>query len=392
MNPYKRNIKLDYIHIFLRNLNVTHGVWLIYLAAKGFSFFEIGVFESIFHIASLTMEVPTGMIADVFGRKISRVLGVVTYFFYILLLLIGTNAFVIGIGFFLCGLAYTFESGSGEALVYDSLIKTQEQDKYMKIQGIKEILFQLSSTIALFIGGYIAIIKLELNFIIMFFVFTVALIPILLMKETLQKNLEDHRTFKQLMYDQYINSTKTVFSNKKLLFLIFIGALLSAPITTIFFYLQNHLEMLDYKLNIIGIILAIHSLAGGVGGYVAHKLEKKYKEKLILYIIPVFIVAMLWLLYLNQIIFIPFILLGFFDSIFYVVHNDYINRIIPSEQRATILSFSSLAFSLIMIMLFPLVGFLGDLYSLSFAFIVLSVLVSITYLALLNILRKSKLF
>lgn len=392
MNPYKKNIQLDYIHIFLRNLNVTHGIWLIYLAAKGFSFFEIGIFESIFHIASLTMEVPTGMVADIFGRKTSRILGVITYFFYILLLLVGNNALVIGIGFFLCGLAYTFESGSGEALVYDSLLQTSDQEKYMKVQGIKEILYQLSSMIALFIGGYIAIIKLELNFIVMFFVFAASLIPILLMKETLQKNSKKHKTFKRLLYDQYVNSTKTVFSNKKLLFLIIIGALLTAPITTIFFYLQNHLESLSYEINIIGIILAFHSLAGGVGGYIAHKLEKKFKEKLILYIVPLFIVGSLWLLYIDQIIFIPFILLGFFDSIFYVVHNDYINRIIPSELRATILSFDSLAFSIVMILLFPLVGFIGDLYNLSFAFMMMAILVSVSYIILLNVLRKTKLF
>ncbi|HWQ30940.1 MAG TPA: MFS transporter, partial [Negativicutes bacterium] len=47
--------------------------------------------------------------------------------------------------------------------------------------------------------------------------------------------------------------------------------------------------------------------------------------------------------------------------------SDYINKMIPSENRATILSFSSMVFSFFMIIVFPLVGMLGDLYSLGFA-------------------------
>ncbi len=392
MNKFRRNIRLDYIHTLFRNFNLTHGIWLIYLASKGFSFFEIGLFEGIFHLSSITMEVPTGMIADILGRKISRVLGVVTFILYILLLLIGNSFFVIGIAFFLCGLAYTFESGSGEALVYDSLILINEEQRYMKVMGYKEILFQLSNSIALVVGGYLAIRAMEWNFYLMFLVFAIALVPILMMRETMEKrNIEKH-DFRSEMYNQFIKSTKTVFSSKHLMFLLISGALMAAPITTLFFYLQNHLTNLEYSFIAIGWLLGVHSVVSSLGGLFAQRIEKIFREKLIIYIIPIFIVALIWLVQIESLVFISFSLLGFFDAVLYIVLNDYINRVIPSDQRATILSFGSLAFSIVMILIFPLVGFLGDTYGLPVGFLALAIIVSLSYLGLLLSLRGNNIF
>ena len=392
MNKYKRNIYLDYLHIGIRNLNVTHGIWLLYLAAKGFSIFEIGIYEGIFHISSLSMEVPTGMVADLLSRKASRIFGIFSYLIYIALILLFENPIIIGVSFFFCGLAYTFESGSGDALVYDSLIELDEQDSFMKIQGIKEIIFQVSSSIALFVGGIIAMRALELNFIVMVFVFVTALIPILLMKETPRNINKERKNFRQLVNEHFINSTKSVFSNKKLLSLIIIGALLAAPVTTIFFYFQNHLDGLDFSVSTIGWILGVHSVFGALGGYFAHVIERKFKEKLILYIIPIFIIISIFLVQFDAILYIPFALLGFMDSIFYVVLVDYINKLIPSEQRATVLSFSSLSFSVVMIVLFPIVGLVAEFSTFYIAFLALGVLVTLSYIYLLLTLRKHKVF
>jgi MFS family permease len=48
---------------------------MIYLASRGFSLLQLGVLESVFHITSFIMEVPTGAVADLWGRKASRIAG-----------------------------------------------------------------------------------------------------------------------------------------------------------------------------------------------------------------------------------------------------------------------------------------------------------------------------
>jgi len=139
-------------------------------------------------------------------------------------------------------------------------------------------------------------------------------------------------------------------------------------------------------------LLGVHSVVSSLGGLFAQRIEKIFREKLIIYIIPIFIVALIWLVQIESLVFISFSLLGFFDAVLYIVLNDYINRVIPSDQRATILSFGSLAFSIVMILIFPLVGFLGDTYGLPVGFLALAIIVSLSYLGLLLSLRGNNIF
>ena len=69
------NIKKNYVFSFLMNFRLSSGLWMIYMASRGMSLTQIGFLEGIFHVTSLTMEVPTGSIADLFGRKLSRSMG-----------------------------------------------------------------------------------------------------------------------------------------------------------------------------------------------------------------------------------------------------------------------------------------------------------------------------
>lgn len=51
---------------------------------------------------------------------------------------------------------------------------------------------------------------------------------------------------------------------------------------------------------------------------------------------------------------------GFFNSVLYPVQSDSLNQLIPSGQRATLISVNSLFFSVAMILMFPLAGMLAD--------------------------------
>jgi MFS family permease len=73
----------------------------------------------------------------------------------------------------------------------------------------------------------------------------------------------------------------------------------------------------------------------------------------------------------------------------YVAVSDYINKLIESEYRATILSFMSMAFSLCMIIFFPIIGLLGDIYSLKIAFTLISY--SFVIISIINYCNLKKL-
>ena len=75
MQQLKKNILKNYIFTFIASVGITDAIWMLYLAHRGMSLVQIGLLESLFHMTGMTMEIPTGIIADRFGRKTSRVLG-----------------------------------------------------------------------------------------------------------------------------------------------------------------------------------------------------------------------------------------------------------------------------------------------------------------------------
>ena len=153
--------------------------------------------------------------------------------------------------------------------------------------------------------------------------------------------------------------------------------------TCLFFYLQNYLKGNGYSEAIIGIIYAASSLAAALGATQTHRIEEKIKEKGMLLIVPIITVACIWGVALSKYHYVFFILLMITESFIYVSTSDYINKMIPSENRATILSFASMVFSFFMITLFPLIGVIGDKYSLNIAFKSLGALGSV--LVIINI-------
>jgi MFS family permease len=73
-------------------------------------------------------------------------------------------------------------------------------------------------------------------------------------------------------------------------------------------------------------------------------------------------------------------LLTLLESLMFVLTGDAINQLIPSQQRATLLSLQSMLFSLFMMLLFPLIGKLADWTTLAIAFVVLAALATVVLL------------
>lgn len=65
----RRQIRKLYLIDSLGGLMIAGASWVALLAARGFSTVEIGFAESVFHVASMIFEIPSGALADVIGRK-----------------------------------------------------------------------------------------------------------------------------------------------------------------------------------------------------------------------------------------------------------------------------------------------------------------------------------
>lgn len=370
----KRNIYKNYIFILLQNLDLTRGIWMIYLASKGMSLIELGFLETIFHITSFAMEVPTGAIADLFGRRTSRIFGRIFSLISVLILLFSNSFYWFAISFIFSALSYNLESGAGDALVYDSLKEIGEENQYMRVSGNKEVFYQIAGTISFLAGGYLATKNYNAAFILTIVIGSINILHALTFKEPSIGKRKAAPEKKNIFIVQLKGSIQVLKNNTKIGILIIFVEIIMAFCTCIFFYLQNYLKGTGYNEAVIGLIYAIASLLSALMATQVHKIEKKIKQKGILLFIPFITIICIWGTALSQYSFIFFILLMITEGIIYVAVSDYINKMIPSENRATILSFSSMVFSFFMITLFPLVGMIGDRYSLSTAFKYLALL------------------
>lgn len=131
----KKQLACLYTNYFFTGLRITDAVWVALLAARGFSLWEIGFAESVFHIVSLLCEVPSGMAADLLGRKKALVFGGVCVVLYNLLMAFAPNLFFICVAMGLNAFASTMFSGTTSALTYDSLKQCGKSDDYLKVSA-----------------------------------------------------------------------------------------------------------------------------------------------------------------------------------------------------------------------------------------------------------------
>lgn len=364
MRQLKKNIIKNYIFTFISSVAITDAIWMLFLAHRGMSLVQIGLLESLFHMTGMTMEIPTGIIADRFGRKTSRVLGRMMGMLSTALMLSSHSFWGFALAFVCTALGYNLESGAGDALVYDTLVELNETPRYMKIKGIQEACFQSAKIISLVIGGWIATFNYELGYSISLVINALAVISALTFKEPLQEK----KSGKTGLLTHIRDSIKVISTNHQILNYVIFLEIFSLFHTTLYFYSQNYFKSRGLSEAWIGIILAAGSLAGIIFSTRAHWFEKKFGRLKIIQASTIATLCVLFCLAFLPLKPLYFVALACIDGVLFVSFSDYINQLIPSQHRATLLSFQAMVFSMMMIILFPIFGLIASRFDFTVAF------------------------
>lgn len=386
----KANVKKNYIYFFVMNMHMTSAVWMIYLAYRGLSLFEIGIMESVYHLSSFSMEIPTGAIADLYGRKTSRILGRFFTVISLTMMILAPNVIWFGISFFFSALGNNLESGAGEALVYDSMKEIGIEDEYMKVSGRQEIIFQIARIIALIVGGYLASIDYALAFRAGIIVATISTLYGFTFTEPTIGKVEKKESAYKTFIHQIKESVGVIRKDKRIGFLIISTEIFGTLVTTVYFYIQNYMKMSGRTEFQVGIVLAIAAFGGAIFAANTYRLEKRYSFRKLLTYLPLIGSVGFITLALGGMVEISMILIFIVESVLFIIISDYINKLIPSEQRATILSFQSMAFSFFMILVFPVIGSLGDAVNLLYAFRLIAVISVALLVWMVITIRRNK--
>lgn len=144
MFKIKKQIRGLYLSLIFGNLSLT-GAWVAILAARGFRLVEIGVAETVFHITSLLFEIPSGVLADVFGRKKMLIVSAVMRLTGNIVMICSRNFYTVCLSMVFQALSYNFASGSNDALAYDSLKKVQLERYFERYVSNQLIIYAVCS-------------------------------------------------------------------------------------------------------------------------------------------------------------------------------------------------------------------------------------------------------
>jgi DHA3 family tetracycline resistance protein-like MFS transporter len=331
-------------------------VYVLYFRHYQINLFQIAMLASIFEASILIFEMPTGLVADIYGRKISVILSTIVslisgIFFILFPFLLG---FIIAE--ILSGLGETLRSGALEAWLVDSLKYEGKEDKikYAFAQGTKYKSFGNLS--GLILGGYLASLDIKLvwiPFTLMFFILCMFLISKMKTENPAEggegyknEKIISNRTFPKV--SEMIKKSLTIIKSHKLILALLLLVLFSEfSLETISQYWQVHFsENLSIKTQYFGWILAVSSVMVILLIDKVTRLSEKFKHEVsslvvleTLFLLSLLVIALtfspIW-----AVIF--FILLQSFASFKEPIFLDLYNKHISSEQRATLLSFQSL--------------------------------------------------
>lgn len=361
-NSINRQLGLLYISNFMFNISIAGAAWVLLLVSDGYSLVRVGFAETVFHITSLIAEIPSGMFADVFGRKKSLILSCVMSMLSALVrgFVPGFAAVCVSVGF--SALSYNFISGSDSAIAYDTLLEAGQTDRYDRYISTQTAVYRISNGIATLFAGAAVIMGNRNAQILSLAISAVNMVFLLFLRENKVILKKAGDSLGKRIKDVYKGSFSFLKGNKKVAGLIFRNALVGGIDVLLLFFLQAKLPMTGIPDWTLGPLLFIMSMGGILGALAARKVKKVTLGKLFIFCITLALLGLIseftgvWYLMTAG---------GFFtafaDDLIQIRSDIALNRIVPAEQRATLISVNSFCFSVLMIFMSPLAGFIFSL-------------------------------
>ena len=154
---FRRNIPVFYVFNFAAGFFIWLPIWILYLLeTRGLSLTQVALMEGVFWITVIITEVPTGAIADRFGRRISLALGGFGFTIASIVFALADTFAILLVSYLLMATALTLFTGSGPALVFDTLRHLRRTREFERVLGRSEAVMAFSLLTATLLGGPLA--------------------------------------------------------------------------------------------------------------------------------------------------------------------------------------------------------------------------------------------
>lgn len=356
MLDLKRQIRLLYAITALGSLQFAGACWAALLAARGFTLTQIGLAETVFHFASFLFEVPSGVLADVFGRRRSMIASQCMSAVAAAAMLFSDSMGDVCIGMALSALGYNFASGSREALAYESLKVCGRQAAYEQFAVNDATIWRAGVALATLCAGAALWMGPRAAYGVDLTLALLGLWPALRLQEP-ENSRFSAGSVAQRIGSAVQESAAFLVHSPKVMRLMLGNAAVGSAATMLLYLLQARLPALGLPAGWLGPVLFLLGLSSTLGLQITRFTGRLSYRALALLcgsgvLLGILLASASWL---------PAALAGGFlagmlDDLLDVRSDVVLNEMVPSCQRATLVSVSSLVFSLVMLVVAPLLG------------------------------------
>jgi len=338
---------------------IAGSAWVALLSQRGFSMVEIGIAESVFHVASFCFEIPSGIISDVFGRKRSMILSQCMFIISAVFMILSESLAGVCLSLIFDAFGYNFSSGSREALAYDSLKISGHEDRYRDFASTDLAVYRISGAVSLLCAGLALILGYKRAYLIDIAVLILCLMVSLRLTEVETQKSQFEGTIKERLIRTTKESITFLTKNLSAIKIMLFNSVVGAFATLIVFFMQAKLPLNGLPDSLYGPALFIMTLGGAIGAKMAaHMKNISYRATSVICIIISALGFFASLGKIPVIMCLGGVISNIAGDLLYVVTDEKLNERFPSSQRATLISVSSLCFSVVMMILSPIAGYI----------------------------------
>ena len=384
---------------FLKSLMFFEPYLIIYLTISGLTLFQVGLLISVREIIIYLFEIPSGVIADMYGKKIELIMCFVFYILSFLLFFLASSFWLFALAMMLFGLGDAFRSGTHKAMIMSFIDHNNIQATKTKVYGQTRAMSLIGSMVMSIVAIVFVIYLPEIKYL-----FLVSIIPYVIdmfliasYPSYLNEKRVEKFNFKEFI-KQNVDSIKYTFKDRFVRRLVFDEALYQAGYKSIKDYVQPIVIALSISAGLIafsnfseeenlkiyiGIIYAIIYLISSLASRYSYKVAKKVNHFNLansMWFLSAMI-ALILSFFLDNIliIFFSFILIYIFINLRKPVMIEEIGNASDKTKRASVLSIEAQLSSLLLVIFAPIIGALAD-YNMRLMFIVVGIIMFMIFL------------
>ena len=351
----KQNILALYLIKLSKWFSLVMPIIVLFYEDHGLGLQDVFILKSVYSVAAVALEIPSGYLADVWGRKKCLILGCILFFGGYLCYSFTSTFTAFLFAEILLGTGQTLVNGADSALLYDTTVRYKKEELYLRYEGRITMIGNFSEAIAGRFGGLLAAYSLRLQ-------------------EFNTKSKVQNPVSEILRILKY-----SLVTNRRLCYNIMFSGIIGAATLTMAWFVQPVLMKLETPTSYYGVIWTVLNLTVGLSALYSDQVERYFGMRksntfILLIIVGGYISLAYNLTYWGlAILFIFYIVRGFATPIL----KGYINQMTFSEMRATVLSIRNFVIRLIFAAIAPFIGWLNDFYSLHVALLVSAGIIAI---------------